>query len=40
MSKEQRLEELRAKLAASEGQEGYADRVKAIREEIAKLEQC
>lgn len=33
-----RLEELKAKLAASKGKSGYAERVAAIEAEIAKLE--
>lgn len=34
----EQLETLRRKLSASEGQVGYADRVKALRDEIARLE--
>ncbi len=38
MTVDEKLASLRAKLSASEGQVGYADRVKALRDEIARVE--
>ncbi len=38
MTREERLEQLQRMLSKSEGQDGYKDRVEAIRAEIERLE--
>lgn len=38
MTRDENLQRLRDKLARSQGMEGYADRCKAIEDEIARME--